>query len=223
MKRLAYLILLALVPLVSFALEVREGRLKLIIQESSGRFSLYYLTDIQKDRYEPLFVDKDPRTSFVSLLIDDRSHRLGDSTSFRFKTERTEGGARIVFESTTLVATQDFSFARLAGSTLADTLRIDFTLVNKSDRELNVGLRFVLDTNLAEKKTAHFKTDKNEITSETLLNMKNETDAWWTTENDRVGLMGSINIPGHKAPDSIYFANWKRQNDAPWKAQSNPG
>lgn len=223
MKRLPGLIFFTLVSLSSFAMEVREGRLKLVIQDASGRFSLYYLTDIQKDRYEPLFVDKDPRTSFTSLLIDDRSHRLGDSTSFRVKTERTEGGARIVFDSATLVATQTFSFARLSGAALADALRIDFTLVNKSDRELNVGLRFVLDTNLAEKKPSHFRTDKKEIASETLLETKTDSDSWWTTDDEKVGLMGSISVQGFKAPDSIYFANWKRQNDTPWKTQPSPG
>ena len=202
---------------------MREGRLKLLVHETSGRFSLYYLTDIQKDRYEPLFVDKDPRTSFLSLLIDDRAHRLGESTAFRVKAERSESGARIVFESSTLVATEDFSFARIAGATLADTLRIDFSLVNKSDRELAVGLRFVIDTNLGEKKNVHFRTDKREIASETLVVPKTDGDSWWVSENEKFGLMGSISVQGYKQPDSIHFANWKRLNDAPWKVQASAG
>jgi hypothetical protein len=110
MKRLTFAIAVFLLPFAAFALEVREGRLKLVIHETSARFSLYYLVDIQKDHYEPLFVDKDPRTSFLALIVDDRTHRLGESTAFRFRTERTETGARQVFESSSLVATQNFSF-----------------------------------------------------------------------------------------------------------------
>jgi hypothetical protein len=224
MRRLIYVLLtLLVVPISSFALEVREGRLKLLIHEATARFSLYYLVDLQKDQYEPLFVDKDPRTSFMSLIVDDRSHRLGESTAFRFRTERTEKGARNVFESSTLVATQDFSFARLSGSTLADTLRIDFNLINKSDRELNIGLRMVFDTNLGEKKAAHFRTDKREITSETTIVPKSDGDAWWITDDEKLSFMGSISVKGYAPPDLLHFANWKRLNDAPWKAQASAG
>jgi len=223
MKRISLLALLLAASLSAYALEVREGRLRLTIHETSGRFSLHYLADLQKDAYEPLFVDKDPRTSFAALLIDDRSHRLGESTSFRLKTERTEKGARVVFESSTLVAIQEFSFARIAGSALADALRIDFILSNRSDRELNIGLRLVVDTNLGEKKSAHFRTNEREITAETVLSTKSDRDLWWTSEDDKNGLMGGITLEGIEAPDSLHFANWKRLNDAPWKAQASAG
>lgn len=217
MKKPAVLLVLATLSILSWGLEVREGRLKLTLQEGSGRFSLYYLVDIQKDRYEPLFVDVDPRTTFLSVLVDDRAQRLGESASYRTRVERTDGGAQIVFESSTLTVTQAFSFARSSGTALADLLKMDVSVTNKSDRELNVGLRFVLDTNLGEKKAAHFKTNLRTIESETLLQPKTDADAWWTSENDRLGLMGSVSAPQVRAPDAILFANWKRLNDAPWK------
>ncbi len=222
MKRACRLLLLSLLPVFAFSLEVREGRLKLTIQESSGRFSLYYLTDIQKDKYEPLFVDKDPRTSFAAVLLDDRAYRLGETTAFRVQADRTETGARIVFDSSSLSITETFSFARLSGSSLADALKLEFSALNKSDRELEVGVRFVVDTNLGEKKSAHFRTDRREILSETVLS-KSDKDAWWVSENDTAALMGSISVEGYAAPDMVHFANWKRLNDAPWKTQANEG
>lgn len=223
MKRLisCFVLLLGLAGSIA-ALEIREGRLKIAINEATGRFSLYYLTDIQKDRYLPLFVDKDPRTSFAALLIDDRAHRLGESSSFRTRVEKTEQGGRIVFESSALIAAQEFSFARLSGATLADTLKIEYVLSNKSERDLAVGLRQVLDTNLAEKKSAHFRTDQRDIESETTI-IGSAGDRWWSTDGDEFGLMGSISIEGQNGPDSIHFANWKRLNDAPWKAQASEG
>lgn len=223
MKRLTYFLLVLLVPIAAFSLEVREGRLKLLVHEDSGRFSLYYLVDIQKDQYEPLFVDKDPRTSFFALIIDDRTHRLGESTAFRFRTERTEGGARQIFESPSLVAVQDFSFARLSGSSLADTLRIDVNVANKSDRELSVGLRIMIDSNLGEKKAAHFRTDKKDISSEATIAPRSDNDAWWISDDDKLSLMGSVSVKGAAPPDLLHFANWKRLNDAPWKAPASPG
>ncbi len=223
MKKLLFM--LSLVALSSFAwsLEVREGRLKLVVHENSGRFSLYYLSDIQKDRYEPLFVDKDPRTTFVAVLIDDRAQRLGDSAGYRTKVERTDGGARIVFESSILTVTQSFSFARSSGTVLADILRMDISASNKSDRELSVALRFVLDTNLAEKKSAHFTTNQRAIETELAIQPQTDSDSWWTTESDRLGLMGSVSVPDTRAPDSLHFANWKRLNDAAWKAAVSKG
>lgn len=223
MKRLTYFFLVLLVPIAAFSLEVREGRLKLIIHEASGRFNLYYLVDIQKDQYEPLFVDKDPRTSFSALIVDDRTHRLGESAAFRFRTERTEGGARQIFESSSLVATQEFSFSRLSGSSLADTLRIDVNLVNKSDRELSVGFRLTIDSNLGEKKPAHFRTDKREFASEATIVPRSDDDAWWISDDDKLSLMGSVAVKGTESPDLLHFANWKRLNDAPWKAQASAG
>ena len=221
-KPLFVLALIALSSLV-WSLEIREGRLKLLVHESSGRFSLYYLTDIQKDRYEPLFVDKDPRTTFVSVLIDDRAQRLGDSAVYRTRVERTDDGARIVFESSVLTVTQSFSFARSSGTVLADILRMDLSASNKSDRELAVALRFVLDTNLAEKKSAHFGTNQRAIDSELSIQPKTDADSWWTTEGDRLGFMGSISAAGARAPDSLHFANWKRLNDASWKSSVAKG
>lgn len=218
MKKHLFALAFAVLSVAAWSLEVREGRLKLIVQENSGRFSLYYLSDIQKDRYEPLFVDKDPRTTFLSVLVDDRAQRMGDSTAYRTKVERTDGGARVVFDSSTLTVAQTFSFARSSGTVLADILRMDLSATNKSDRELSVALRFVIDTNLAEKKSEHFKTNLRAIDSELAVLSQTDADSWWTSENDRLGLMGSISVPDTRAPNSIHFANWKRLNDASWKA-----
>jgi len=223
MKRLAAIVLCFSIPLAMYALEIREGRLKLAIHENTGRFSLYYLSDIQKDRYESLFVDQDPRTSFVALLLDDRTHRLGESTTFRSRVERTDKGVNVYFESSTLNVVQEFVFLRTGGAALVDAVRIDLKMTNKSDRDLSVGARITIDTNLGEKTTDHFKTDARNIQSETILTPSKDIDARWITENDKFGFMGSIHEAGINPPDSIHFANWKRLNDAPWKAGVSVG
>jgi len=223
MKRLAAIVLCVSISVALHSLEIREGRLKLTIHENNGRFSLYYLSDIQKDRYESLFVDQDPRTSFVALLLDDRTHRLGESTTFRSRVERTDKGVKVFFESSILHVVQEFIFLRTGGATLVDAVRMDLSMNNKSDRDLSVGARITIDTNLGEKTTDHFKTDARTIQSEAILIPARDTDVRWITENEKFGFMGTIREVGIKPPDSIHFANWKRLNDAPWKANVSVG
>ena len=223
MKRLATIVLCLSISFSINALEIREGRLKLTIHENTGRFSLFFLSDIQKDRYESLFVDQDPRTSFVALLLDDRTHRLGESTTFRSRVERTDKGVKVYFESATLNIVQEFVFLRTSEVALVDAVRIDLMMTNKSDREISVGARITIDTNLGEKNTDHFKTNTRNIQSETILTPAKDGDSRWITENEKFGLMGSIQEAGMSPPDSIHFANWKRLNDAPWKANVSVG
>ncbi len=220
------LLLLAILPSLPFAvgaLEVKEGRVKLVLHESTGRFSLYYLTDMKKERYEALFVDQDPRTSFIALLVNDRSLRLGDTSAFRFRTEKTDTGARLLFESKDFAVTQNFTFIRTASAALADGVRMDIEVENRGERAAEVALRVLIDTKLGEKDRAHFTTDRRELASETVLNPAADGDRWWFSKNDAAGLMGSLAAPADALPNSVHFANWKRLNDASWKVTPSPG
>ncbi|GAB1482813.1 hypothetical protein MASR2M78_16290 [Treponema sp.] len=221
MKRI-FLMLCLCIPLMVSALELQEGRIKVVLHEETGRFSLYYLSDIQKDRYEALFVDQDPRTSFLSLLVDDRAFRLGDTTAFRFKATTENQKAAFVFESSTLSVRQEFSFIKSAGASLANGIRMDISVVNLGERDIPVGIRVLLDTKLGEKEKNHFSTDQNEINAEAIIGKKS-LDRWWYSRNARIGLMGSIKADESTDPDTVHFANWKRLNDAAWKSDENKG
>ena len=108
------------------ALEAREGLVKLVVDESTARISVYRLVDVTKDRYEPLLFDSDPRTSFATLSVDGRLYKLGDAAEFRPTTKRTDTGAQIEFRSASVVVRQILDFARSDGSALADGLRVSF-------------------------------------------------------------------------------------------------
>jgi hypothetical protein len=93
------------------------------------------------------------------------------------------------------------------------TIRIE----NKNEQQLAVGLRFLLDTHLGEKRSSPpFVTNVRSIFSETVIGA-GDSDRWWISRNDSLGLMGSI--PGEDDPGTAYIhmANWKRFNDVPWK------
>lgn len=204
------------------AAEVTEGRMKLVLHENTGRFSLYYLTDIKKERYQSLFVDKDPRTSFLGILVDDKSYRLGESTAYRIKIQTGNTKPAIIFESSAIDVVQEFEFIRTGGSTLANGVKMNIRVTNKGEKSVPIGIRFLLDTSLGENSTNHFYTDLQQIPSELGLS-KEANDAFWISKNDDLGLMGSIVYPGIARPDLVHFANWKRLNDTSWKISPSNG
>jgi hypothetical protein len=75
------------------ALEVKDGLIKIVLHEDSGRFSAYYLADVAKGRYEALVFDRDPRTSSTNVYIDGILYRMGESTEFRIGSRRNGSGA----------------------------------------------------------------------------------------------------------------------------------
>ena len=217
MKRLSILALLifSALPLFLSAAEYREGNIKLVLWEKTGRFSLYYVNE--KSQSQTLFYDQDPRTSYVSVLLNDRAYKLGDSVSFKTSIAEGSGGPAFIFESSRLIVTQDFSFIKTAGSGSVNGIEIKITLESKSVSDISAGFRFVLDTSLGEKGSApHFFIDSRPVNYESVV-YRNENISAWVSKNNSLALMGSITLPGIQGPDSVQFANWKRLNDVSWK------
>ncbi|MDR2521374.1 MAG: hypothetical protein LBC72_02295, partial [Spirochaetaceae bacterium] len=79
-RRLLYtaLVCCALAAPLFAAEEYTDGRIKLVLDDNLGKFLLYYMTDVEKQTYEPLFWDKDKRTSYLSAFIDGRVYVLGE-------------------------------------------------------------------------------------------------------------------------------------------------
>jgi hypothetical protein len=202
--------------------EFTEGRIKLVLYESTGRFSLYYMTDTANRRYEPFFVDHDPRTSFLTLIADDRTYKLGEASAFKISIRSGQADPAIIFEAPFMAVTEEFSFIRTAGSELANGVRVTLTAENRSSQTMNVGLRFLLDTSLGEEERGHFETDRRSITGETRFSPAGG-DRQWYSRNKNYGLMGSITGQGENGPDSVLVSNWKRLNDAPWKTAVSEG
>jgi len=200
----------------AFALELREGLVKIVVDESIARFSLYRLVDVAKDRYEPLYFDQDVRTSAVTLSFDGRQYKLGDSADFRQTFARIDGGLAITFQSAFAKVTESLLFARSAESSLADGLRVTITVENVSQRDASIGIRWLVDTSLAEKSGIHFRTPgKERLAAETLFEGTSFED-WVSTPGEVANFMVQFVGQGLDRPDRVHFANWKRLNDAPW-------
>jgi hypothetical protein len=200
----------------AWPLEVSEGRLKLVLHQGMGRFSLY-LDGV------PLFVDQDPRTSGLSLLLDGRVYELGDSGEFKESSEALFDGARFTWTSKRLTVTQTFSFKG------QETLSVAVTLQNNSDRELSVGLRLLLDTYLWEAGFPHFRTDRDREINAEISYAAPDMPAWWSSRSSRssrapenLGLLMPLRGEGVTTPDRLVLANWKRLSEALWLYETAP-
>jgi hypothetical protein len=181
------------------------------------------MIDVASSRYEPLFADQDPRTSLLTVNLNDKQYRLGESDIFSIRIGGDRTAPSLVFESSSLVVTEEFSFIKTARAPVANGVKITLKVENKSTRRIDVGLRLLLDTNLGESGTgAPFMTDLRPILSETIFTSSND-DQLWLTRNDQLSFVGSISSGVDKKPDLIHIANWKRLNDAPWKTTYTEG
>jgi len=221
--RAGFLLLLSVFVLSLSAAEFSEGDLRLVLHENTGRFSLYSLDEAVPGMGRPLFVDEDPRTSFLSVMVDDRSHKMGDTSTFRIRLNSDSRNPSFIFESAFMIVTEEFSFIRINNSPAVNGIRISITLENKGERQVSASARFLLDTNLGDRTTGFsFSTDRRTIASETILSGMDE-DRFWTDSNGRLSLTGSIFTGSSSDPDSVHFANWKKMNDVTWKAAYQPG
>jgi hypothetical protein len=214
-------VLLLFILQTASALEIRQGRIKVRIHEDNGRISVYYLEDIKEERYRSLLFRRDPRTTSLGLLMDNRIVTLGSSAEFE-QTIRDQGnGAAIVWENSRFRVTERFRFVRSKEEGLADGIRVDITVRNVSEADRRVGIHYLFDTYLGERQKAHFITAAgDQLTRET--EYSRSIPGWWLSpapdhpfDGMRVTVKGASLTP----PDRIVFANWKRLNESTWNMQ----
>jgi hypothetical protein len=217
MKRILACLCLALCSAAVFALEAKDGLLKIVLTESSGRFNIYYLQDLSKGSYVPLLFERDPRTSSLNVLVDNKLYRMGESPEFRISTQKNDSGMEFVFKSSFLQVKQSFIFTKSQEAGLVDGVRISIKAENLTDRDMSIGIRLILDSYLGEKSGNHFLTDlRQRIASETILT-ESSKDSWIvspSSDNGKTGL--KVDLKGGTAPDSVILANWSRINSSPW-------
>ena len=218
-----FVFLYSFIPVFAYSAEFISGALRLVLHEDTGRFSLYALGEGNQRQSQALFAAQDPRTSFLSVMVNDRSYKLGDSASFRTRVSQDAINPSLVFESSFMHVTMEFTFTRNPVSSETNGVSVSITLENRSDRQINTGARFLLDTHLGEGiSPLHFTTDRRTILSEALLS-GTDGDRFWTDTNNRVSLTGSLYTGVRGEPDSVHIANWKKLSDASWRAQYHHG
>ena len=224
MKKLITTICILLSSIILLnALDVVDGRMKISVNEDNGRFSVFYLEDVNENKYLSLLYKEDPRTSHMSVNFNNRVYILGESFEFTKEISRIEKGLRIKWSSTLLEVTQDLYFISSAGASLADGIHMKVRLKNLSETDAVIGLRFLFDTYLGERSNSHFYLSSGrKITGETSL--KTELPEYIlspTDESAKAGLQIMISSPGVTTPNEVILANWKRLNDSSWNYSVN--
>jgi hypothetical protein len=212
-------------PFLAGAAEFTDGSVRLVLHEETGRFSLYSIHEDSRGRYEALFADQDPRTSFLAISFNDRIYKLGDTSSFRTRLGGDGSKPSLVFESSFLLVTEEFSFIKTSGQDIPNGIAMRITIENRSPQQAQVGMKFLLDTDLGENSSQPpFSTENHPVSSEILFE-KGSPGRWWVSRNEQRSLMGSMfgAADANEEADSLYFANWKRLNDVSWKISYQEG
>ncbi len=215
----------ALVPLS--AVEIDSGRVRLILHEGLGRFSLYARESAASTNYVPLFVDQDPRTSGISLVVNEKIYKLGESSEFAETAEISAGGSLGSFRwsSRILEVVQEFTPVRSSTSGQTEGVRMSIRISNRSRNRLSVGLKLCLDTYLGEDNLSHFSSDRHQEIRNELSVAGSDMIRYWVSPSARspqdLGLVCMTSGSDITPPDKIVFANWKRLNDASWDYQTS--
>jgi hypothetical protein len=211
---------------VAGALDVSDGRIKLSLLEASGRFSLSGQAKGANGAFVPLLAYQDPRTTVLSIVVGNKVYRMGESSDFSQKAERTAGGARFVWKSAFLQVTETFTFIASDGSPVTNGVQIDIAMKNLSDQEQKAGVRCLFDTYLGESSFIQFRTDSlSQMAHEMALTPADQA-AYWVSplsgDPDDFGLQVMTAGAGVTVPDRVVFANWKRLSDSSWSFESSP-
>ncbi len=222
MKRLLCTALLFVtIPLFVSGLTLEQGRIRLVLHEDNGRFSISYLDDIEKEKYVSLLFRRDPRTSATGLLLNNKIVTLGSSNAFEQTVEKTVSGARFIWVSPQLRIVESFSFVKSDPNGLADGISIEVEITNQSEAIQNVGIHLLFDTYFGEGQDAHFVTSDNiQIEKETGYTLRMPQNWMSPADNNNFsGMQSVLKGSGITLPDRVVFSNWKRLSESLWNIQ----
>lgn len=226
-KLILLLIAVTLFGAAAFGLDIKDGRIKLTVDEKSGRFSLYYLSDVTKSLYVPLLYAEESRTTYATLSFDQKTYKLGEASEFRVGVSKeASGGVRIEYRSSFCVIKQVFTFVTSPGSSMTDGVSLEYSIENVSQRDTPIGLRILFDTWLGEKIQTHFTTQSAGPLSGEVALIGDFMDSWIRSsetvaeKKETVSLQLQLSSPATK-PDRVVAANWKRLSDAAWSFDTN--
>lgn len=223
MKRLILALVIGAVVVSVPALEVEEGRIRLVLDEGTSRFLLYLRPDNGDDGWIPLTFAEDPRTSGLDVREGNRVYRMGDSGDFRQVSEVTDEGVFYVWTSPTLRVSQRFRFIRSVGSPQVNGVQMEVAVTNLGEQTIPAAIRLLLDTYLGERGNAHFSTPlRDQITRETSI--RPSASEWYVRSGAPEAVSGFqviLSADGVTTPEAVVVANWRRLSDSQWDYETN--
>ncbi len=223
-RRMILLAAALLASAAAVALDLRDGRMLLALDERTARFSVHFLADAARNRYVSLLSEQDARTSYPTLSWDGKTYRLGESADFKFNVLREGTGAVVEYRSAFAVVRQSFGFLRSRGAPETDGVMVEFTIENISGKSAPAGLRFLLDTYQGERSKRHFEIEgRGLVSAELSLTGASVPQRLSTPGDSGASLQIQLSGEGITRPNRLVLANWKRIHDAEWSFETSPG
>ncbi|MDR1748143.1 MAG: hypothetical protein LBR47_03700 [Spirochaetaceae bacterium] len=219
-----FLFVFAAAALSAVPFEIKSGKLKLTLYDETGTFTLYYLSDPEKNRYEPLLFDQElGKTTAFYVKINGRVTKLQKKIGVRTSVMDIPGGGRLIYNiAGGATVTLDF-FLTSSGNSGADTVRIDASVENIQERWGEFSLKGIFDTMLGENMGIHFSTAvRDRISSETELK-DIRSEQWVLSAGRSASLKFIFTGQNVSVPETISAANRERLHSAEWVPNIVPG
>ncbi len=198
---------------VGAALDVRDGLVRVTTDDLTLRPMLYRLTNIAgKSKYEPLWFNGDPRTSFIVISVDNRIYRMGSSQEYQTTQRRIQNGVEIEYKSLTNRVTQRIMLAALAGSRVANGFIIQLEVENYTSRDMKIMLKQVCDTSVGESSGNHIALASNPRVTDEMVLSADSGEPYIVSPGQHASI--ALLFDAAPRPDSVVIANWKRLSDS---------
>lgn len=208
----------------TWAIDLRDGRVLVSLDERTARFSVHYLADAARNRYVSLLSEQDARTSYPTLAWSGKFYRLGESPDFKITVRKEGANAVVEYRSSFALVRQTVLFLRSRGAPDADGVLVEFAIENLSGNPAFAGLRILLDTYQGERGKRHFEIDGTGVVGAELSLADASVPARLLTPGDSgASLQVQLSGEGLTRPDRLVLSNWKRINDAEWGFDASPG
>lgn len=200
--------------------EVVSGDLQLTLFPETGGFALRSISDRGKNRYEPLFEDRNyGSTSWFSVMCSGRVFKLARRSGNVPRVEEVPGGAKFVFSlNDDFLVEQEFTFMASDSVSTKTSLRIETRIENISGKTLPFAAKALIDTMLGETEGIHFSTDlRPRISTELKLMQGVDQDRYIQSAGKSQTLFIALSNEAVTVPEEVYLANWDRLNTLTWK------
>jgi hypothetical protein len=195
------------------ALEVKDNSSVINFNEKDGVWGLSY---VQDGSMKSLFEDRDDRTSYMTLILDNRSYRLQKNSFFNQHVEEYPGLVVAHWSNKVLHVTQSVQRDHdIRG------FRITVTVRNLSRNYISVGLKNLIDSHNNDNGPDFTIPGNIPVNSERRWTASDVPASWSTYPGESAQI--SFTPLGDRKPDSIIFANWKRLNDSDWEFNYREG
>lgn len=219
-------LLFVVMPLQAEPVELTGGNLKLVVHPRAGTFCVYHIADTGKNRYEPLFEDRNyGSTSWFSIQSNGRVFKLVPRSSRPAEVVRTEQGVMLQFILTDdFYVEQEFRLTDPEGRGFPTAVSMELRIENTSGKDGTFAAKALFDTMLGENRGIHFFTDtRSRISQETRIIPGTDRDSVLVSSNDHQSVVFHMTDQNATVPEVVYIANWERLNTLNWLPDFIPG